>query len=315
MKRALLVALLALATCSGCTSATYTQRSDALDLRLPLRVAVLPFRDVAEGDWGLAGPAAAIVDVNPLLTDEALEKEHAPQILRGKLVANLHRTDLEILSPLVVDHWLASDELSPLRDRGAYARRMGEVLGADLVVFGTVTHWDRHYVVLASWVTVGLQVELRDGRTGESLYWGQFSSSKSAGLHKGMLAIEPAQVLAVAMGETMHGLRNTLFASLSSEVTRTAVENVLGRHDLRPPEVRHLAGRWVGTELRVLALGTPGARALLRIPGQGALPLSESAPGVYTISVEAVRSATGGTPLELELVKQRRRTRALATVR
>ena len=139
--------------------------------------------------------------------------------------------------------------------------------------------------------------------------------SKSAGLHKGMLAIEPAQVLAVAMGETMHGLRNTLFASLSSEVTRTAVENVLGRHDLRPPEVRHLAGRWVGTELRVLALGTPGARALLRIPGQGALPLSESAPGVYTISVEAVRSATGGTPLELELVKQRRRTRALATVR
>lgn len=292
----------------GCAQADFVRRSEALDLRLPLRVAVLPFTDAAQGDGSMAGPAAAIVDVNPLLTEERLSHKHAAQILRGKLVANLARTDLEVLSPLVVDDQLRRDRGLALVDRGEHALHLGQALGVDLVVFGAVTEWDRHYVVLASWVSVGLELDVRDARSGRSVYLGRESALESSGIHKGMVASDPTQVLTLALGETMYGLRNLRFAGLSNEVTRATVESLLGAPSLARPRLTNLAARWVGSELRVVALGTAKARARVAVPDQGWVPMSESAPGVYQLSLEA--SPAPEAALQVELIGRRQRTRA-----
>jgi len=49
-------------------------------------------------------------------------------------------------------------------------RRWGELLGADAVILGEVTHFDYYYAFLYSQLAVGLSLEMVDTRTGETLW-------------------------------------------------------------------------------------------------------------------------------------------------
>jgi len=49
-------------------------------------------------------------------------------------------------------------------------QRWGELLGADAVVLGEVTHFDYYYAFLYSQLAVGLSLEMVDTRTGETLW-------------------------------------------------------------------------------------------------------------------------------------------------
>ncbi|MCA8922090.1 MAG: hypothetical protein KDD82_09790, partial [Planctomycetes bacterium] len=181
MSRAL---LLLLAPLCGCQTLTVEHRAPELRLRAPLRVAVLPFADRADGDFGLAVPLGAMMDVVPLMSDDAYARANGPRIFRDKLIANLRLAPLEVLPPQVVDAQLAA--MTPPRtevqatDRRSVAQQVGSALGVDLVVFGEVSEWDRNYVLLASWVSAGLAVEVRDGRSGELLFGGEVSDTETA---------------------------------------------------------------------------------------------------------------------------------------
>jgi len=287
VRRALLLVLIVSGL--GCRSVS-SERSPQLDVRAPLRVAVLPFVDAAEGDRLLAVPLGALMDVVPLLSDDAQDKAHCARILRHKVHANLHRTQLEPLSPLVIDHQLAAAGLDPAQlhagDRAASARAVARALGVDLVVFGTVLEWDRDYVLVASWLSTALDLELRDGRSGELVYRGEVSDVKTAGLHKGLVATEPAEFAVILVGEPLRGLRNTLFEDLSNEITRLAVDDLLRTSGAAGPEITHVAARVDGGRLTALVLGAPGAPTRLELPGLEPVLLRETAPGTCCATVE-----------------------------
>jgi hypothetical protein len=61
-----------------------------------------------------------------------------------------------------LDTWEKMKSLSP--------QRWGEILGADAVVSGEVTHFDYYYAFLYSQLAVGLSLEMVDTRTGETLW-------------------------------------------------------------------------------------------------------------------------------------------------
>lgn len=302
----------------GCRSVE-TQRSEALDLRAPQRLVVLPFEDTAEGDQGLAIPLGALMDVVPLLSDDDQAKGRAREIMRAKVLANLHWTSLELALPPVVDPVLETLRRPPGAlgevQRAAYARDVRRALGVDLVLFGRITEWDRHYVVVASWVAITVELELRDGRSGRVLFRSELSDVETAGLHKGMIATEPAEILVVGIGETLRGLRNTLFASLSNELSRVAIQELMEAGESRPVTISHLAASRWGPELRVVAIGTPGARALLRLPGAAPFLMSETAPGVFQARLLDLPDKPGpGDPVRVELANRTQRVSAQAVV-
>lgn len=273
---------------AGCQTLEVEHRAPGFAIRGSQRVAVLPFQDEAEGDFGLAVPLGAMMDIVPFLSDEGYERAHAARILRHKLTANLRRTPLEVLSPWVVDaqlRALPAEDLAGL-EREALARRVGAALGVDLVVFGQVGEWDRNYVLVASWVSVALGVEVRDGRSGALLFTGNLSDTETAGLHKGMIATEPVEVVVIAVGETLRGLRNTLFATLSDDVSRGLVDELRGSRgseEARPPAptIEQVGLSRRGEEVFVVLLGSPGAHATVRRIGGEPAGLVESYPGVY----------------------------------
>ncbi|MGE0710573.1 MAG: hypothetical protein AB7N76_27270 [Planctomycetota bacterium] len=312
-RRAILASLL---LACGCQTVEVERLEPRLDLRAPLRVAALPFEDRAAGDVGLAVPLGAMMDLVPFMSDDDLGRAKAPAICRDKLTANLRRTPLEVLPPLVVDAQLeaAGLPLPPLcsGDRGGSARRVGAALGVDVVLFGEVAEWDRHYALAASWVAISLRLEARDGRSGELLFKGEVSDVETAGLHEGMIVTEPVEFLVVAIGETLRGLRNTLFAELSDELCRALVEALRGPPDpsAPPPRIRLAACSLAGEELLVVLLGTAGQRATLRLKGGPPVALVESSPGTYHRVLWAP-GAAAAEPLELQLTDRSLRSASL----
>jgi hypothetical protein len=61
-----------------------------------------------------------------------------------------------------LDTWEKMKSLSP--------QRLGELLGADAVIIGEVTHFDYYYALLYSQLAVGLSLEMIDTRTEEVLW-------------------------------------------------------------------------------------------------------------------------------------------------
>lgn len=53
---------------------------------------------------------------------------------------------------------------------GASAERLGNLFGADSILYVTIEHWDAKYYVLSTTVTVQLSYVIKDGRSGETLW-------------------------------------------------------------------------------------------------------------------------------------------------
>jgi hypothetical protein len=59
---------------------------------------------------------------------------------------------------------------------------LGEMLGVDAVVFGTVTEFNKHYAVMYADILVGIQLEMVDTRTGESLWKSEHVAEENTAL-------------------------------------------------------------------------------------------------------------------------------------
>lgn len=314
MSRLLLT--LALALC-GCSSARH-HRAEGFDPRTPLRVAVLPFTDEAAGDSLVSRPLALAIDLLPILSDDALTRERAATIFREKFQGNLHRTHLDVVDLHVVDSLLSHRGLEALPlyagDRAAAARLLGEALGADAVIFGTVTEWDREWYLVESVARAGLAVELRDTITGGLLFDAEVHDAESSGISKLPVAYSPDGAAQAILVEALKGLRNTLFITLSDDIARQiidglappAMERALGH----APEVHFVAHSAdgplaPGDELVVVALGSPDARATFAVGDGPPVPMTESAPGRYRGSLRVSSAhAWRGERLTVRLVSR-----------
>lgn len=299
-----LLALLLLAT-SGCASSRL-ERAPGFDPRVPLRVAVLPFVDRASGDTLVSRPLVAALDLVPILSDDGATRAHAPTLLREKVQGNLHRTQLDVVDLHVVDSLLLHRGLDALAlnqaaseaERAAAARRAADALGADAVVFGEVTEWDREWYLVESVARVGLALELRDGATGGLLYSGEVHDAESSGVSKLPIAYSPDGAAQAVLVQALRGLRNTLFVTLSDDVARQVVLGLgapaEARAAARAPRVHAVATSAApGEPLRpdeplvVVALGDPGGRATFRVGDGAPVPMAETSPGRYRGAVRA----------------------------
>jgi hypothetical protein len=290
--RALLF-VVALPALQGCASSS-CHRAEGFDPRVPLRVAVLPFVDRAAGDSLVSAPLVLAIDLLPVLSDDGLTRAHAATLFREKFQGNLHRTALDVVDLHVVDSLLIHRHLDALPlydgDRAAAARLLGEALGADAVLFGTVTEWDREWYLVESVARAGLAVELRDTVTGGLLFDAEVHDAESSGISKLPVAYSPDGAVQAILVEALKGLRNTLFVTLSDDIARqivlglapSATERALGV----APEVHFVAHSAAGPlapgeELVVVAIGSPDCRATFQVGDGAPVPMTESASGRY----------------------------------
>ena len=108
--------------------------------------------------------------------------------LRRDVAANLLEGPFEVLELQRIDAALAAlgwQHGDPVPE-GLAAADLGETLGADLLLHGTVTRWGRTFLLLQSWVTAQLQLELVDAASGISIWSDKRKNSRTSGVLKGV---------------------------------------------------------------------------------------------------------------------------------
>jgi len=112
----------------------------------------------------------------------------APAVrLREHLAAALQESAFDVLELQQIDAalktqgWTEGQPLPPTLPLGEVARE----LGADAWLRGAVTKWGRTYLVVQSWVTTGMALELVDTASGEVIWSAQHMNRRQAGLLKG----------------------------------------------------------------------------------------------------------------------------------
>jgi hypothetical protein len=133
----------------------------------PRTVAVLPFRSLI-GEGRIEGSRF-------LFNVLGGKKENSPDSLAEKMrrafwgqFAQLEFNHVKLSR---VDRILSKEGLNSWENfRSLPPPRLGELLGAEALVFGQVTHFDYYYGLLYSQLAVGLSMEMVDSKTGEILW-------------------------------------------------------------------------------------------------------------------------------------------------
>ena len=111
------------------------------DTRAPLRVAVLPFTESHSGDTFTSAPLTVVVDALPVVGSD--DDRGPATVLRSRFAAKLRQTQLEIVDPTYVDSVLIKNNLyEETAFLTADPKGLGELLGADAVLYGEVIAWD-----------------------------------------------------------------------------------------------------------------------------------------------------------------------------
>ena len=141
--------------------------SPALRQTPPKTVALLPFRSLI-GEGRIEGSRSFF---NFLTFRKEVHPEHLAQRIRQSFFGQFSQLEFEHVKLSRVDRILKREELDSWEKlRAIPPRRLGELLGADALVFGQVTHFDYYYAFLYPQLAVGLSMEMVDARTGEVLW-------------------------------------------------------------------------------------------------------------------------------------------------
>ncbi len=234
--------------------------TEAMRARQPSVVAVLPFTETAEVASGYR-----------------LESEDPAVIVRRAFYnhfASLPYSDVELH---VVDGALAN---AGLRDPEAAAglvasdpAKLKKILGADAVITGRVTHFDRVYAGLYSQVAVGCELSLTDLNSGK-LLWRATHVSRA---HEGGISLSPIS-LAMTAASTVWNLSENSMMSETDQLFREVVGTVYVPEGLtagRPAKpridlfaVKNPGGPFrAGQEVSFRLIGDPGCKATVSLPG------------------------------------------------
>jgi hypothetical protein len=234
-------------------------------------VAVLPFRyGVGKGFGGLE------MDTDP---------SEAVALVREQVVANFIRGPWRVLEVERVDAVLASKGWDDPRTLPkADSRALGEALGADILCFGEVTRWGRHYLLIHSQVEVGASIRLVDARTGRVLWSRSAKKVRTAGLTKiptgiGSAAASPIMGLQKAF---LYEITNDLAREMASELVAPPAQASLPRMLAAAAQAGEEGLVSAGDRITVVALGDPGLKATFSIGSlRRDLPMTEFGLGRY----------------------------------
>ncbi len=141
--------------------------SAALKKNPPRRVAILPFRSsIGPGRIEGSGSLYRILTGNG--NDEATKMAKR---MREAFYGQFAQLEFEELKMTRVDRILAEKGLGSWEEiRALPPRRLGEILGADALIYGEVTQFDYYYAFLYAQLAAGLSIEMVDARSGEVLW-------------------------------------------------------------------------------------------------------------------------------------------------
>lgn len=133
----------------------------------PKTVAVLPFRSQI-GEGSVEGSEELF---NFLNRKDPAQPEPIEERMRRAFFGQFAQLEFDHLKISRIDRTLRREGLDTWEKMKALSpQRLGELLGADAVIFGEVTHFDYYYVFLYSQLAVGLSLEMIGTKTEEVLW-------------------------------------------------------------------------------------------------------------------------------------------------
>jgi hypothetical protein len=133
----------------------------------PKTVAVLPFRSQI-GEGRVEGSEELF---NFLSRKDPSQPESVGERMRRAFFGQFAQLEFDHVKISRIDRTLQREGLDTWEKMKSLSpQRLGELLGADAVIIGEVTHFDYYYAFLYSQLAVGLSLEMRDTKTGEVLW-------------------------------------------------------------------------------------------------------------------------------------------------
>lgn len=124
-----------------------------------------PVKDISK--FQAAAPRSLLVvpvvnqSVDVTASDYLLSTMAMPLAEKGYYIFPVH-----LVKRVLEDEGLSDANLV----HGASAEKLGNLFGADAILYVTIENWDAKYFVLSTTVTVQLSYILKDGRSGETLW-------------------------------------------------------------------------------------------------------------------------------------------------
>jgi hypothetical protein len=198
-----------------------TYISPSLEEDPPRTVAILPFRSVIGG-----GRIEGSRSLFHLLTRRGEDSAKLAERMRQTFYGQFSQLEFDQLKISQVDHLLSQEGLDSWEKiRALPSRRLGEILGADALVFGEVTQFDYYYGFLYSQLAAGLSVEMVEARSGRIL-WQAHDARRD---HSFRVALDPIG-LAVGLFQIGFHMRPISMMRAMDEICRELVGRLPPRH-------------------------------------------------------------------------------------
>jgi hypothetical protein len=222
------------------------------------------------------------------LSNETDAKE-APAVLRAVLQSHLSNKNFQLI------HTKELDLKDP--DSALSVVQLAQTLGADAILTGKVTEYERFYAGIYAHIKLGVSIELisKDG----VILWQQ---DKVITSRAGGVSLSPWGLLMNAALAALHLEDSNLFAA-ADELGRTIAKNIpqpsgyIGSDLANIDMVIHDgANKWLkyGDKLSLGIKGDPGLRALVEIEGLGSFDLKEQDAGYYHTEITVDKRWNGG---------------------
>lgn len=284
-----LLTLVAL-VCVGCAG-TY-QHTLEFNPGEPLRVAVLPFQ-LLDTDGKVTNEESRLVVDSVALVSSKIE-ETPPQIVRRLVLADLEKSGLDVVTPVLIDLDLPhrgfgrSDGTLDLQKviNTDPKELCTKFLNCDAVMYGTVTRWDRSYYGIQTVNTVGVSLNLVSAKNKKVLFSASAVDSESRGITKiptgfSSLVLEPirglnSEIILDLARSTVSNMLNPLKVTSRPEFLTDAPPAIFASsNDARGSSVSRDKG------LVVVMFGSPGQSAKFAIGNSIDIPMVERTPGHY----------------------------------
>ncbi len=216
---------------------------------------------------------AKSVAILPVETTAAGQKSTAA-LFRRSLYANLKKADLRLMEPYVIDGILNQNKLTdPARLRELGPQKLGELLGADTVVFSRINKVNRLYLLVHSSIEVGATVDMYDTRTGETLWSQTQSESDYSGLAKiptGMFSAAVSPILFVTNKLNLNKMTSSMTHKMAGlwKLDKKPEDKPAKSKAKKSAPVIQRVHRFVESEhaaLQPMQVSTDGARPAVRL--------------------------------------------------
>jgi hypothetical protein len=192
--------------------------SPTLSDKPPQTVAVLPFHSLV-GNGRVEGSRFLF---NLFNRKEGEQPRLLEESMRRAFFGQFAQLEFDHVKMSQVDRALKKEELDSWeRMRAASPQRLGELLGADALIFGQVTHFDYYYAFLYTQLAVGLSLEMVDAKSG-GILWKVHDARRD---HTVRIVYDPI-ALAVGLFQAGFSLRAINMMRAMDEICRELVGTI-----------------------------------------------------------------------------------------